>query len=214
MNNFLFYLHVLANHQKLKNFILKMLSFFVFRNLSTILQSHLCSAVTLGKWQGDCYIQVNFADNIRQLKILGSCPVTVIYRVTAIYRSSLQKRQLKILGNCLVTVIYRVTTIYRAVVYRFDCIKNLLEALAECVLWRFKIGLYKALLSVPEILKAVLDIWKIDLCVFNRYWRQEAGGKIFGQLNAKITQQVVNINSSPALSDCSIWHHYSCWPVA
>ena len=80
------------------------------------------------------YIQVNFADNIRQLKILGSCPVTVIYRVTAIYRSSLQKRQLKILGNCLVTVIYRVTAIYRAVVYRFDCIKNLLEALAECVL--------------------------------------------------------------------------------
>ena len=121
-------MHVLANHQKLKNFILKMLSFFVFRNLSTILQSHLCSAVTLGKWHGDCYIQVNFADNIRQLKILGSCPVTVIYRVTAIYRSSLQKRQLKILGNCLVTVIYR------AVVYRFDCIKNLLEALAECVL--------------------------------------------------------------------------------
>ena len=52
--------------------------------------------------------------------------MTVIYRVTAIYRSSLQKRQLKILGNCLVTVIYRVTAIYRAVVYRFDCIKNLL----------------------------------------------------------------------------------------
>ena len=40
-----------------------------------------------GKWQsdryiqGDRYIQVNFAENIRQLKILGSCPVTVIYRV-------------------------------------------------------------------------------------------------------------------------------------
>ena len=60
--------------------------------------------------------------------------MTVIYRVTAIYRSSLQKRQLKILGSCLVTVIYRVTAIYRAVIYRFDCIKNLLKALAECVL--------------------------------------------------------------------------------
>ena len=46
--------------------------------------------VSLGKWQGDRYtqgdhyIQVNFAENIRQLKILGSCPVTVIYRVTTI----------------------------------------------------------------------------------------------------------------------------------
>ena len=36
--------------------------------------------------QGVRCIQVNFAENIRQLKILGSCPVTVIYRVTAIYR--------------------------------------------------------------------------------------------------------------------------------
>ena len=44
--------------------------------------------------QGDRYIQVNFAENIMQLKILGSCPVTVIYRVT---------------------------TIYKAVIYRFDC---------------------------------------------------------------------------------------------
>ena len=33
--------------------------------------------------QGVCYIQVNFAENIREL---GSYPVTVIYRVTAIYR--------------------------------------------------------------------------------------------------------------------------------
>ena len=151
---------------------IKKFSFFLFSEICQLFYSHtcvyLCSTVTLGKWQGDCYIQVNFADNIRQLKILGSCPVTIIYRVTAIYRSSLQKRQLKILGSCLVTVIYRVTAIYRAVIYRFDCIKNLLEALAECVLWRFKIGLYRALLSVPEILKAVLDIWKIDLCVFNR----------------------------------------------
>ena len=30
--------------------------------------------------QGDRYIQVNFAENIRQLKILGSCQVTSLYR--------------------------------------------------------------------------------------------------------------------------------------
>ena len=42
--------------------------------------------VTLGKWQGDRYIQagdhyiqVNFVENIRQLEILGSCTMTVIY---------------------------------------------------------------------------------------------------------------------------------------
>ena len=42
-------------------------------------QSNLCTTTTLMKWQGDCYIQgdryikVNFAENTRQLKILGSC---------------------------------------------------------------------------------------------------------------------------------------------
>ena len=42
-------------------------------------QSNLCTTTTLTKWQGDCYIQgdryikVNFPENIRQLKILGSC---------------------------------------------------------------------------------------------------------------------------------------------
>ena len=35
--------------------------------------------------QGDRYIQVNFAENIRQLKILGSCQVTSLYRAV-IYR--------------------------------------------------------------------------------------------------------------------------------
>ena len=43
--------------------------------------------VTLGKWQGDCYIQVKFAENIRQLEILESCLVIVMYRVSAIYRA-------------------------------------------------------------------------------------------------------------------------------
>ena len=50
--------------------------------------------VTLGKWQGDrfiqsCdhYIQVNFVENIRQLEILGSCTMTVIYSMIAIYRA-------------------------------------------------------------------------------------------------------------------------------
>ena len=41
--------------------------------------TNLCTMVTLGKWQGDRYtqgnhyIQVNFAENIRQPKVLGSC---------------------------------------------------------------------------------------------------------------------------------------------
>ena len=44
---------------------------FVFYDV----QSNMCTTVTLGKWQGDCYIQgdpykqVNFAENIGQLKI-------------------------------------------------------------------------------------------------------------------------------------------------
>ena len=57
----------------------------------------LCTMVTLGKWQGDCYIQsdrymqVNFAQKLRQLKIFGiNYPVTVIYRVTTIYRGVIQ----------------------------------------------------------------------------------------------------------------------------
>ena len=61
---------------------------------SKTLPTNLCTTVTRRKSQGDryiqgdSYIQVNFAENRRQLKILGSCPVTVIYRVTraAIYR--------------------------------------------------------------------------------------------------------------------------------
>jgi len=41
---------------------------------------------------------------------MGNDKVTIIYRVAAIYRSTLQKniRQLKIWGSCTVTVIYRV----------------------------------------------------------------------------------------------------------
>ena len=56
-------------------------------------QSNLCTMVTLRKWQGDRYIQGgrytkgNFAKNVRRLKILGSCPVTIIYRVTTNYRA-------------------------------------------------------------------------------------------------------------------------------
>ena len=41
--------------------------------------------------QGGRYIQVNFVENIRQLKILGSCPVTVVSRVTAIYRAVINR---------------------------------------------------------------------------------------------------------------------------
>ena len=55
-------------------------------------QSNLCTTTTLRKWQGDHYIQgdpytqVNFAANIRQPKF-WEVVVTVIYRVTAIYRA-------------------------------------------------------------------------------------------------------------------------------
>ena len=44
--------------------------------------------------KGDCYyIYRSTLQKIksRQLEILGSCPVTLIYRVTAIYRSTLQE---------------------------------------------------------------------------------------------------------------------------
>ena len=53
---------------------------------NTDIQSTRCTTVTFEKLQGDSYIQgdhyiqVNFAENIRKLKILGSCLVTGIYR--------------------------------------------------------------------------------------------------------------------------------------
>ena len=58
-----------------------------------VILSNLSTTVTLGKWQGNSYIlgdrytQVNFAENIRQLKMLRSFAVTLIYRVTALYRA-------------------------------------------------------------------------------------------------------------------------------
>ena len=101
--------------------------------------------MTFGTCQGDRYV---LCRKVRQLKILGSCPVTVIYRVTAIHRSALQKskatenfgklsgdrniqgdryiqvsfaqniRQLKILESCPVTVIYRVTAIHGSTLHK------------------------------------------------------------------------------------------------
>ena len=53
---------------------------------NTDIQSTRCTMVTFEKLQGnryiqgDRYIRVNFAENIKKLKILGSCPVTAIYR--------------------------------------------------------------------------------------------------------------------------------------
>ena len=53
---------------------------------NTDIQSTRCTTVTFEKLQGDSYIQgdryiqVNFAENIRKLKILGSCLVTGTYR--------------------------------------------------------------------------------------------------------------------------------------
>ena len=44
--------------------------------------------------QGDRYIQVNFADNIRQLKIFGKLSGDRNgYKVTAIYRAVIHKTQ-------------------------------------------------------------------------------------------------------------------------
>ena len=40
-------------------------------------------------------------------------------QVTAIYRSTLQKYKTRFSGSCSVTVIYRVTALYRAVIYWF-----------------------------------------------------------------------------------------------
>ena len=59
---------------------------------------------TFGKWQGDTciqggsYIQVNFAENIKHLKILGSFLVTVRYRVTAIYRAVIYRFECSVIN--------------------------------------------------------------------------------------------------------------------
>ena len=68
--------------------------------------ANLCTTVTLGEWQGDhyiqddCYIQANLAENVRQLKILGSCLVTVNYWVTAIYRAVMYSFDYNIIIHC------------------------------------------------------------------------------------------------------------------
>ena len=63
-----------------------------------LLQSRLCTTATFGKWQGDSYIQVNFAENIKQLKILGSFLVTVRYRVTAIYKAVIYRFECSVIN--------------------------------------------------------------------------------------------------------------------
>ena len=69
-----------------------------------LLQSRLCTTATFGKWQGDSYIrgdsyiQVNFAENIKQLKILGSFLVTLRYRVTAIYRAVIYRFECSVIN--------------------------------------------------------------------------------------------------------------------
>ena len=57
----------------------------MYRKQKFEIQANLgTTMVTIRKWQGDHYIQgdryiqVNSAENIRQLKILRSCPVTVM----------------------------------------------------------------------------------------------------------------------------------------
>ena len=60
----------------------------VEKSFESLIQSNWRRTVTLRKWpddryiQGDLYIQVNFVENIRQLEMLGSFLVTIIYRLT------------------------------------------------------------------------------------------------------------------------------------
>ena len=58
-------------------------------------------------------------DNCVQGSPVGNGKVTVEHRVTAIQVNFAEKiRQLKILGSYLVTIIYRVTAIYSAVIFK------------------------------------------------------------------------------------------------
>ena len=71
----------------------------------------LCSVQNSGRCLADWYVCKETQRNTdiqSNRSPLGNCKVTVIYRVTAIYRSPLQKiiiRKLKILGSCPVTAI-------------------------------------------------------------------------------------------------------------
>ena len=59
------------------------------KSFESLIQSNRRTTVTLGKWPDDRYIQgdlctlVSFVDNIRQLEMLGSFLVTIIYRLTS-----------------------------------------------------------------------------------------------------------------------------------
>ena len=66
--------------------------------------------------QGDRYTRVNFAKNIRQLKIFESCPLTVIYRAV-IYRldvSQIDSCQARLLKTVFSNDSYFFRFIYRA----------------------------------------------------------------------------------------------------
>ena len=100
--------------------------------LSTHLQLNLCTMVTLGKWQGDCYIQgdhyiqVNFAENIRQLKFFPSGWVTVICRVNAIYRAVIYRFDCiyTFSKSCTVYIIYYITCwISWTIIYQYNRIR-------------------------------------------------------------------------------------------
>ena len=72
---------------KWKFYLFKMWRSSSLTEYREVILSILGTTVTLGKWQGNSFIQVNSAENIRQLKILGSFRVTLIHRLTAIYRT-------------------------------------------------------------------------------------------------------------------------------
>ena len=68
---------------------------------------------------GDRYLQLKDNEFVDSGSLNGD---RVRYiQVTAIYRSLYSKYKARFSGSCLVTVIYRMTAIYRAVIYRFDC---------------------------------------------------------------------------------------------
>ena len=74
------------------------------------------------KWRVSLECLYYYSHACVQRPPLGNGKVTVIYRVKAIQVNFAENiKQLKILGSFLVTLRYRVTAIYRAVIYRFEC---------------------------------------------------------------------------------------------
>ena len=70
-----------------------------------------------------CYIQVKDNEIVDSGSLKGDCVHYIRWRLYAGQLNSKYNGQFW--GNCSVTVIHRVTAIYRTVIYRFDCISFL-----------------------------------------------------------------------------------------